>query len=109
MDDITIIAIGSNAGKVIPDFYEQVQKASTWLTQKTMTLNEKKEQLDANSSRFKHKWEERYLDYPGKLVKQCKDLGVCHRSSRDTNRIVIERTHKRTSICKNINTLPVKV
>ena len=40
---------------------------------------------------------------------QCKDLGVCHRNSRVTNNIVIERTKMCESICKNINTLPVKL
>ena len=55
VDDITIIATGHKAGKVIPDFFEQLQKAENWLTQNNMTLNEKKEQLYANNNKFKNK------------------------------------------------------
>ena len=58
-------------------------------------LNEKKEQLYANNSKLKKEWEDRYPEYPGKLVTQCNDLGVCHRNSRVTNNIVIERTKMR--------------
>ena len=108
-DDITIIATGNKAGKVIVYFYDQLQKAKAWLTQNNMPLNEKKEQLHANNIKFRKEWEGRYPDNPGKLVKQCKDLGVCHRNSRVTNNIVIERTQKCVSICKKISTLPINI
>ena len=108
VEDITIIAKGTKAQKVVPDFHEQLQKAKNWLTPKNMVLNEKREQLYANNRKFKKEWENIHPDYPGKLVAHCKDLGVCHRSSRVTNHIVVGRTPKCISICKNINTLPVK-
>ena len=57
-----------------------------------MIMNEKNEQIYANNAKFKKEWENRYPDYPGELVEQCKDLGVCHRNGRVTNHIVVERT-----------------
>ena len=41
VDDITIIARGFKAEKVIPQFYEQLQQAKNWLTQNNMILKEK--------------------------------------------------------------------
>ena len=42
VDDITIIARGFKAEKVIPKFYEQLQQAKNWLRQNNMILNGKK-------------------------------------------------------------------
>ena len=109
VDDITVFAREYDHRYTIPFFHEQLSIAKIWLTQNNMVLNQKKEQIYANNAKFKQEWETRYPEYPGELVEQCKDLGVCHRSGRVTNHIVIERTSKCESICKTNYSLPVNI
>ena len=71
-----------------------------------MVLNDGKEQIYCPDAEMTQAWNTEFPNYPGKVTKQAKDLGVCQRRGGQSNEQIPQRKAKAEKIGKMINKLP---